>query len=152
MSITVLKSAVVLASTGCFSETSLVLKTSHALLFSFFPWLLTQLRPLGGWQFVSITISGSRVSCLLILLHIAHGSLVMQFTYCFCVQIWKHLKSLPPYNNFVFPHSSLIPFRSYAFSMALCHCGWASVGGKEMGGSNVLCTLRRVDLGCVYLG
>lgn len=49
MSTTVLKSAVVLASTCCFSEISLVLKTSHAPLFSFFPRPTADTTQAFGW-------------------------------------------------------------------------------------------------------
>jgi hypothetical protein len=63
-------------------------------------------------------------------------------------RIWKHLKSLLPPYNFVSPHNSLIPFRSYAFSMALYDCGRTSVDREEKGASNVLF----VYPGCVYLG
>lgn len=88
-----------------FPGTSLVSQNiTWSLLFPF-PTPADTTRAL-GWQFVFITISGSRVSCLLILLHTAQGSLVMQLTYCFTMQIWKHLKSPPPY-SFLSPCFSL---------------------------------------------
>lgn len=75
------------------------------------------------------------MSCLLILLHTAHGSLVMQFTCCFCVQIWK---SFHPLQLLVFPGFSDFFQKLGCFTMALRLCSWASVDGKEMGASNVL--------------
>lgn len=78
---------------------------------------------------------GQGVSCLLILLHTAHGSLVMQFTCCFCVQIWK---SFHPLQFLVFPEFSDSFQKLGCFTMALRLCCWASVDGKEMGASNEL--------------
>ena len=75
---------------------------------------------------------GQGVSCLLILLH---GSLVMQFTYCFCVQIWK---SFHPLQLLVFPEFSDSLQKLGSFTMAPHLCSWASVDGKEVGASNVL--------------
>lgn len=78
---------------------------------------------------------GQGVSCLLILLHTAHGSLVMQFAYCFCVQIWK---SFHPLQLLVFPEFSDSLQKLGSFTMALHLCSWASVDRKEVGASNVL--------------
>lgn len=77
---------------------------------------------------------GQGVSCLLILLQATHGSLVMQFTYCFCVQIWK---SFHPRQLLLFPDFSDFLQKLGCFTMALRLCSWASVDGKEMGTSNV---------------
>lgn len=121
----------------------------HLSLFSHACWHSSGLRVVGDLS--SFLSWGQGVSCLLILLHAPHGSLVMQLTYCFCVQIWKSLRSSHPLQLlfFFFP-----PESSDSFQESGC-LPWLFVfatGHRWTGREWEPATYRLCTLGCVYLG
>lgn len=117
--------------------------------FSFFPRLLTQLRPSGGWWFVFIPILGSR------------GVLSLNFITCsswefgyaidllfLCADLEKSQILSSTTASIFFFSSRILRLLSGVrlFTMALCLCNWASVDGEEMGASNVLFMYTRLCL------